>query len=149
MMHGQPHIRFTEYPVRIQRSRYSESLRTGRSGERILVGARFSSPVQTGPGAHPTSYTMATGSFPGVKRPGRGVNHPPISSAEVKERIQLYICSPFGPSWLVVRWTSLFYPDVHFAAWFKSNWVKLRVCVCCSLDWTWLHWTRVDWARFW
>jgi len=39
------------------------------------VGARFSAPVQTGPGAHPSSYTMGTGSFPGVKRPGRGVDH--------------------------------------------------------------------------
>ena len=39
-------------------------------------GARFFAPVQTGPGAHPTSRTMGTGSFPGVKRPGRGVNHP-------------------------------------------------------------------------
>jgi hypothetical protein len=26
-------------------------------------GARFSKPVQTGPGAHPTSYTMGTGSL--------------------------------------------------------------------------------------
>jgi hypothetical protein len=39
-------------------------------------GARFSTPVQTGPGAHPASYTMGTGSFPGVKRPGRGLDHP-------------------------------------------------------------------------
>jgi len=30
-----------------------------------------SAPVQTGPGAHPASYTMGTGSFPGVKRPRR------------------------------------------------------------------------------
>ena len=30
-------------------------------------GARFSTPVQTGPGAHPTSCTTGTGSFPGVK----------------------------------------------------------------------------------
>ena len=30
-------------------------------------GARFSAPVQTGPGAHPASCTMVTGSFPGVK----------------------------------------------------------------------------------
>jgi hypothetical protein len=28
-------------------------------------GARFSAPVQTGPGAHPASCTMGTGSFPG------------------------------------------------------------------------------------
>ena len=47
-------------------------------------GARFSAPVQTDPGAHPASI-MGTGSFPGVKRPGRGVDHPPPSSAEVKK----------------------------------------------------------------
>ena len=47
-------------------------------------GARFSTPVQTGPGAHPASCTMGTGSFPGVKRPGRGVDHPPPSSTEVE-----------------------------------------------------------------
>ena len=45
--------------------------------------ARFHSPVKTGPGAHPTFYIMGTGSFPGVKRPGRDVDHPPESSAEV------------------------------------------------------------------
>jgi hypothetical protein len=28
---------------------------------------------------------MSTGSFPGVKRPGRGADHPPPSSAEVKK----------------------------------------------------------------
>jgi len=30
-------------------------------------GVRFSAPVQTGPGDHPASCTMGTGSFPGVK----------------------------------------------------------------------------------
>ena len=30
-------------------------------------GAKFSARVQTGPGAHPASYTMSTGSFLGVK----------------------------------------------------------------------------------
>jgi hypothetical protein len=42
---------------------------------------------------------MATGSYLGVKRPGRGVDHPPPSSAEVKERVELYLYSPSGPSW--------------------------------------------------
>jgi hypothetical protein len=42
-------------------------LRAGRFGDRIPVGARFPAPVQTGPGAHPASCTMGTGSFPGVK----------------------------------------------------------------------------------
>ena len=41
--------------------------------------ARFSAPVQAGSGAHPASCTMGTGSFPAVKRPGRGLDHlPPI-----------------------------------------------------------------------
>ena len=40
-------------------------------GIRIPVEARFSAPVQTGPGAHPASCTMGTGSFSGGKeRPG-------------------------------------------------------------------------------
>ena len=68
------------------------------AGVRIPVGARFSSPVETGPGAYPAFYTMG----PGVKRPGRGANHPPPSSAEVKGRIELYFYSPSGPSWHVL-----------------------------------------------
>ena len=39
-------------------------------------GARFSAPVQTGPGDHPASCTMGTGSFPGVKS-GWGVTLTP------------------------------------------------------------------------
>jgi hypothetical protein len=53
-----------------KRSRYNDSLRAGRTGDRILVGARFSAPIQTGPGAHPASRTMGTGSFPGLKAAG-------------------------------------------------------------------------------
>jgi hypothetical protein len=51
-------------------SRYSDSLRAGRSGNRVPVEARFSAPIQTGPGAHQASFTMGTGSFPGVKAAG-------------------------------------------------------------------------------
>jgi hypothetical protein len=47
-------------------------------------GARFFAHVHTGPGAHPASCTMGTGSFPGVKRPGLGADHPPNPSAEVE-----------------------------------------------------------------
>jgi len=45
---------------------------------------------------------MGTGYFPGVKRPGRGVDHP--SSAEVKEIVELYmyLYSPSEPSWSVL-----------------------------------------------
>jgi hypothetical protein len=65
------------------------------------VGVRFSTPVQTGPGAHPASYTMGTGSFPGVKQPGRGVDHPPPSSTEIEVRVEVYLYSTSGPLWPV------------------------------------------------
>ena len=57
------------------------------------------------PGVHPASCTMGTGSLPGVKRPGRGVNRPPPSRAEVKETVELYLYSPSVPSWQVMGWT--------------------------------------------
>lgn len=61
--------------------------------------------IQTGPGAHPASYSMGTGSFPGVKLPGRGVNHPPPSNTELKERVQPCLYSPSVPSWPVIGLT--------------------------------------------
>ena len=66
------------------------------------MGASFYAPVQTGPVAHPASYTLSTGSFPGVKRPGRGVDHPRPSSVGVKEGIWLYLLSSCEPSWSVL-----------------------------------------------
>ena len=48
-------------------------------------GARFATPLHTGPGAHPASYTLGTGSFSGVKRPRRGVDHPPHLAPRLKE----------------------------------------------------------------
>ena len=89
---------------RVQLSRYRNSLLPGRSGDQILEVVRFSAPIQMGPGSHPESYTMGTGSFPGVKRPRRGIDHPPPSSAEVKERLELYLYSTSGPSWSVIGW---------------------------------------------
>jgi hypothetical protein len=73
----------------------AQSVRAGRSRDRIPVEARFFAHVQTGPGAHPATCTMGTGSFPGVKRPGRDADHPPPPSAEVELLVYLY--SPSGP----------------------------------------------------
>ena len=72
------------------------------------MGARFSAPVQTGPGAYPASCTMGTGSSLGVKQQGRGADHPPPSSAEVEGRVELYVCSPSGPSWPVIGRTFIY-----------------------------------------
>jgi hypothetical protein len=35
---------------------------------------------------------MGTGAFPGIKRPERGVDHPPHNT-EVKEKVMLYLYS--------------------------------------------------------
>jgi hypothetical protein len=77
-------------------------LRSERSGNRIPMGAKFSAPVQNGPRAHTTSYKMGTVSFLGLKLPGRGVYHPPLSSAEDKERIDLYLYISSRHSWAVL-----------------------------------------------
>ena len=69
------------------------------SGDRIPVRARFSAPVQTGPGAQPASCTMGTGSFPGGKeRPRRNADPSPPSSAVGHERVELYL---YFPLWAV------------------------------------------------
>ena len=52
-------------------------------------GASFPAPVLTGPGVHPASYAMSTRSFQGLKRQERGADHPPPSTADVKERVEL------------------------------------------------------------
>jgi len=79
-------------------TRYSDWLRAGQSGDWILVGARFSAPVQNGSGAHPASCTMGTGSFPGVKS-GQGVTltpHPLLVPWSWKSR-----AIPLLPLWAV------------------------------------------------
>jgi hypothetical protein len=68
----------------------------GLDGVRSLTEAEdFTSNlcVQTGSGAHPASYTMATGgSFPGGKaRPDREAHHSPPYSAEVKKEQKLQL----------------------------------------------------------
>ena len=78
-------------------SRYSGSLRAGRSGDRIPAGARFSARVQTRPGA---LYNGLSGVFPGDNA-AEAWRWPPTSSAEVKETVELYLYAPSGPSWPV------------------------------------------------
>jgi hypothetical protein len=65
------------------------------------MGARFSAPVQTGSG-----YRV-------------------LSSAEVKERVDLYIYTPSGPSWPVTGWTLLYFnPLLNY----KYNLCSLTLC---------------------
>jgi len=64
---------------------YGDWLGAERSGDRIPVGSRFFLPVQFGSEAHPATCTMGTGSFPGVKRSGDGVDRPPHLAPRLKK----------------------------------------------------------------
>ena len=55
--------------------------------------AKFSAPVQNDPGAHPASYSGNRFSVPGVKRSGRGVDHPSHLAPRLKKHCS-YTSSP-------------------------------------------------------
>ena len=68
------YYRHHHFHGRGQRSRNSDWLRDGRSGDRITVGgrggARYSEPIQTGRGAHASSCKIGTGSLARGKATG-------------------------------------------------------------------------------
>ena len=69
-------------------------------------------------------------SFLGVKRPGRGVDHPPPSSTEVEGRVELYICFSSGPSWPVL-WRTL--PYLYLYRYSNPNRVCVTFMYCVSI----------------
>ena len=60
-------------------------------------GAEIFRTCSDGPEDQPTSVT-----FLRVKRPGRGVGQPLLTSAEVKASVEQYIYSASGSSWPVL-----------------------------------------------
>ena len=75
-----------------------------------MGGERLSAPVQTGP------VQRVPGSFPEVKQPGRGVDHPRATRAAVKERLEPYLYFPSGPLSLVTRRTVLYFILFYFSS---------------------------------
>ena len=69
-----------------QRSRYSDWLWAGRSGDRTPVGVRFSAPVHTEPGGPPSLLYNGYRVFPGSKeRLGSGADPSPPCNAVAKK----------------------------------------------------------------
>jgi hypothetical protein len=68
------------------------------SGIESRWGRDFQHPSRTtlGPTQPPIQWVPVF--FPGVRRPGRGVDHSPPANAEVKERVELYRYSLSGTS---------------------------------------------------
>ena len=99
--------------------KFSEKIRIAQSVQRLATGlavrgwnpggARYSAPVQTGPGPHPTSCTMGTALFPGGKAAGAWRWSPTPYSAHVKERVELYLYSAL--SWQVIGLPLLLFSD--------------------------------------
>ena len=103
------------------------ALRTGRFGNRMPVGARFSASVQTGPQPHQVSCSTGTGPFPAVEQAGRSVNHQPHLESRLKEQYSYTL--RLLPVWACVTCSS-----VNFAfALLSVCSVPIVVISCSSL----------------
>jgi hypothetical protein len=87
----------------------------GLDGPRIQTRWRRDFPRPSKPALGPTQppVQLVPGLYPKVKRPGCGVDHPPPSSTEVKERAQLYLYSSYGPVWQLAGWTFMYPQDAR------------------------------------
>ena len=98
-----------------------------RYGDRNPMGASFSVPFETGPGAHPASCTVDTGCL------SWGVTltiHPHVAP-RLNSRVNPYLLS--GPSWPVLGWTLIFSSSflliAVISAYCLGQWNKtFRVC---------------------
>jgi hypothetical protein len=100
----------------------------GGPGVESRLGARFSATIQIGPGAHSASYSVGIRSFPDLKRSWRGFDHPPLSSAEVKEILEL--CLSSHP---VLGWNLCFITND------SCNWRRISSVIKFCEVWLWHH----------
>jgi hypothetical protein len=107
-----------KYPWTCQ---YSDQLWAIRYGEWTPVGWENFYTLPDQPWGPPSLlYRGYWVSFPGVKHPRRGVSHPPPSTVEVKERVELYLRSASGPSWSFLwtvrinKWPIPRYVDINY-----------------------------------
>ena len=100
----------------------------------ISVVAKFSAPVQTGPGSNLSPVQGVPGLFQRNKARGGGASsdHLNAPSAEVKERVQLYIYSSARPSWpfpgRTLSFISLLYSQCASEKHFYGKFAVLLLC---------------------
>ena len=70
-------------------------------GIKYWWGQDFPPPSSLALGPTQPPMQRVPGYFQGAKQPGRGINHSPPSSANVKERVELYLHSTSVPLWHV------------------------------------------------
>jgi hypothetical protein len=73
----------------------------------------FPPPFQIGAGVHTPSYTKGALSFPGVKRPGRGVDHPPLLVPRLRKEYSYTSTPPLGLYGL--------FEGEHYLLWYFIN----------------------------
>ena len=84
-------------------SRINDSLRAGRPGIEYRWRRYFPHPFRPALGPIQPPIQWVRDLFPGCKAARAWRTYPLPSSAEVKERVELYLCSPSRLSWLCPR----------------------------------------------
>jgi hypothetical protein len=87
-------------------------------------GRDFPHPYRSAAGAYPTFYTMDTGSFPEVRRPGCGVDHPPHLAPRLKKE-DSYTSTPPLWAFLACSRVSFTLPSLTHS----NNWLLLHIAV--------------------
>jgi hypothetical protein len=98
-----------------------------RSRDRIPVGGEIFRSRPRRPWGPPSLLYDGHRFITGGKHPGRGVNHPPRSSAEVKERVELYLYS---------LWAYISPSRANFALFLPSNMMSVSQTTHRAIFWS-------------
>jgi len=103
----------------IAQSVWRDSLRAGSRGSDSPGGGEIFRACPDRPWGPPSLlYNGYRVSFPGIKRPRRGVDHSPHLAPREKKEYSYTSTPPYGPSWPVLGWTL---PLLLYGVWWKNT----------------------------